>query len=255
MILRDKIIVIVFFCGILFLAWPVLAAVDSDGDKVSDEDESHVYYTDPHNADTDNDGFDDFAEIKNNYSPRDRGKKMSEADFDSDGLNDRLERLLGTDLGKADTDNDGFSDGEEIFSGYDPRDAMAGARYLGKRIQIGVKEQRLRMAAGNVILAEYSVSTGTYNFPTPLGNFKVDRKTARAWSGKWKLWMPWFLALRQGEFGIHELPEWPGGKKEGEDHLGKRASHGCVRLGVGPAKIIYDWADVGTAVAVQKSLK
>ena len=55
------------------------------------------------------------------------------------------------------------------------------------------------------------------------------------------------------KYGLHELPEWPGGKKEGEDHLGTPVSGGCIRLGVGAAKELYEWADVGTEVIISKT--
>ncbi len=31
-------------------------------------------------------------------------------------------------------------------------------------------------------------------------------------------------------------------------------SHGCIRLGIGLAKAIYDWVDVGTRVVISKPL-
>lgn len=243
------------FCAVFyFWALPALAASDFDHDRVSDEDETRVYYTNPENPDTDGDGFDDYTEIKSGYSPRVIGKKFDEVDYDEDGLNDRLERLLGTDLGKADTDGDGGKDGEEVYSGNDPKNSDPAARYPAKRIQIGIKEQKLRISYDKVILGEYLVSTGTFKYPTPLGAFKIDNRAPRAWSARWGLWMPWWMSLRHGNFGIHELPEWPGGKKEGENHLGQRVSHGCIRLGVGPAKTLYEWADLGTPVQIQQSL-
>lgn len=55
------------------------------------------------------------------------------------------------------------------------------------------------------------------------------------------------------QYGIHELPEWPNGVKEGTGHLGTAVSGGCVRLGIGPAKALYDWAEVGTEVEIRKS--
>lgn len=61
--------------------------------------------------------------------------------------------------------------------------------------------------------------------------------------------MPHSLRFYGGYF-IHELPYWPGGYREGEDHLGQRVSHGCVRLGVGVAEDVYKFADVGTPVIV-----
>jgi lipoprotein-anchoring transpeptidase ErfK/SrfK len=63
--------------------------------------------------------------------------------------------------------------------------------------------------------------------------------------------MPFWMAVAaDGKFGIHELPEWPGGYKEGANHLGIPVSHGCIRLGVGPAKQVYDWTEVGTPVVI-----
>jgi lipoprotein-anchoring transpeptidase ErfK/SrfK len=50
--------------------------------------------------------------------------------------------------------------------------------------------------------------------------------------------------------GIHELPEWKNGYKEGANHLGTPVSHGCVRLGVGPAAKVYGWAEVGTPIVI-----
>jgi len=41
-------------------------------------------------------------------------------DTDKDGLPDKLEEAIGTDLNKADTDNDGNNDGTEIRNGYNP---------------------------------------------------------------------------------------------------------------------------------------
>ncbi|MCX7779049.1 MAG: L,D-transpeptidase [Patescibacteria group bacterium] len=240
-----------FLLYFLFFLRPCLA-LDSDNDRVSDEDETKVYYTNPFNHDTDGDGYDDYTEIKNGYSPHQLKLKMSQTDLDQDGLSDKQERLLGTDLGNGDTDNDGYQDGEEIFSGHDPKNPKRGARMSGKIIEISIQDQLLRYRIGKVILGEYRVSTGSVRYPTPLGEFLIDKKEKRAYSKKWRLWMPYFLSMKNGLFGIHELPEWSDGRKEGENHLGQRVSHGCIRLGVGPAKKIYDWADVGTKVIIKK---
>ncbi|MFN3301754.1 MAG: L,D-transpeptidase family protein [Patescibacteria group bacterium] len=245
---------IIFF--LLLIIFPkICLAFDSDNDGISDEDEIKIYYTNPYLSDTDGDGYDDYTEIKNGYSPHQPKLKMSETDYDHDGLNDKLEILLGTDLGNPDTDGDGYKDGEEVFSGYDPKNPKKGARMSGKIIEVGIKEQLLRYKIGDIVLGEYKVSTGSYKYPTPLGNFLIDGKIKKAYSKKWRLWMPYFLSIKKGWFGIHELPEWENGKKEGENHLGQRASHGCIRLGIGPAQKIYNWADIGTKVIIKKSFK
>ena len=94
------------------------------------------------------------------------------------------------------------------------------------------------------------VSSGKRGMETPTGEFKVMAKAVRPWSKEHGLFMPWFLQFTNLGHGIHELPEWPGGYKEGANHLGTPVSHGCVRLGIGPAKIVYDWADVGTPIVI-----
>ncbi len=48
------------------------------------------------------------------------GSLSLDKDSDGDGLTDRLEEALGTDLFKKDTDGDGYSDYEEVINNYDP---------------------------------------------------------------------------------------------------------------------------------------
>ncbi len=123
----------------------------------------------------------------------------------------------------------------------------------GKYIDINLKSQILTVFESGKLLDVYLVSTGKPSMPTPQGNFRISNKTRRAWSAKYGLYMPYWMALvSSGDFGIHELPEWPGGYKEGVNHLGTPVSHGCVRLGVGPAERVYQWADLGTPVVVHE---
>jgi lipoprotein-anchoring transpeptidase ErfK/SrfK len=121
----------------------------------------------------------------------------------------------------------------------------------GKYIDINLSQQILSTFENGKLLDSYLISSGKAAMPTPPGNYKIENKTPRAWSKEYGLYMPYWNALvPDGKFGIHELPEWPGGYKEGANHLGTPVSHGCVRLGVGPAKIVYDWADIGTPVII-----
>jgi len=122
----------------------------------------------------------------------------------------------------------------------------------GKTIIVNLTDQRLSYYQDGMRLNSYRVSTGRWGFATPIGEFKTQNKIPRAYSKAYGLYMPFWMAFYRGEYGIHELPEWPNGYKEGENHLGTPVSHGCIRLGVGPAKTLYDWAKVGTTVIVQK---
>lgn len=230
--------------------------IDTDDDGLSDYDEIHIYYTDPLKADTDGDGFSDGDEIAHGFSPLQPGKKLSEVDTDGDGLSDAAELALHTDLGNEDTDGDGFSDGLEVFYGYDPRIKEAVQRQ--KTLVIHLKTQELVYQFDGVEIGRTKVSTGKPGMPTPVGTFTIAAKSPKAWSASAKLWMPWWMNFvgnkaLAGKYAIHELPEWPNGKKEGASHLGIPVSHGCVRLGVGAAKSLYDWTPVGTKVVVTKT--
>ena len=243
---------ILVIAAILFLiAVPVFAdaILDSDNDHVPDEDEINIYHTNPNNPDTDGDGRSDWLELNNGYSPHNpKEVKLEDNDVDSDGLSDRMELNFHTDLTNPDTDGDGFKDGAEVNTGYDP--TKPDKTKLIKKIEINTgKEQKLYYFLGDVRMGEFKISSGKASMPTPKGNFKIDGKALRAWS-KYGLWMPYWMSLKNGYFGIHELPEWPNGTKEGESHLGIPVSHGCVRLGVGPAKFLYNWAPIGTPVKI-----
>lgn len=121
----------------------------------------------------------------------------------------------------------------------------------GKYIDIHLDTQILSIFEDGKLLDSFLISSGKKGMGTPTGTFKVYNKHPRAWSRTYGLYMPYWMAFfSSGKYGIHELPEWPGGYKEGANHLGIPVSHGCVRLGIGPAKTVYEWAEVGTPVVV-----
>lgn len=205
--------------------------LDSDGDGIPDIWERKLGYSDPYKSDTDGDGYDDWTELINEYNPSGSGRLVPR-DYDHDGLDDRVELLLGTDPTHPDT---------ATSSSIVP---------LQKSIRIILSKQQLQQRLGGVTLATHVVSTGRAGLRTPTGTFHVLSKTPRAWSRSAGLWMPWWLQFTQRGHGIHELPEWPSGIKEGANHLGRPVSHGCVRLGVGAAQRLYAWAPIGTKVEI-----
>jgi hypothetical protein len=129
---------------------------DSDGDGLSDIDETDVFGTDPNNPDTDGDGIPDGVEVfgGNPADPNSNPTDPLDPDTDGDGLcdgsnsvapcvdanndgicdgpfkvknhpcargedlnNDGIRQPTETDPNKADTDNDGLTDGEEVLHG------------------------------------------------------------------------------------------------------------------------------------------
>lgn len=121
----------------------------------------------------------------------------------------------------------------------------------GKVIVIDLSDQTLSRYQDGYRLATFPTSTGKPGYATPVGEYAVNRKTDLAYSRTYGLYMPYWMSFIGDRYGIHELPYWPNGYREGEDHLGAPVSHGCVRLGIGPAKTLYEWAEVGTPVIVQ----
>jgi ABC-type transport system substrate-binding protein len=85
--------------------WPF---VDTDRDRIGDDDEINIYGTDPNDADSDDDALTDYEEIfEYETDPLD-------PDCDDDGCFDGLEIEYGTDPYNPDTDGDGMSDFDEI---------------------------------------------------------------------------------------------------------------------------------------------
>lgn len=121
----------------------------------------------------------------------------------------------------------------------------------GKYIDVNLDQQIMVLFENGKAVSSYLISSGKRGMETPKGNFQIHNKAERVWSKKYALYMPYWMAiLPSGLIGIHELPEWPGGYKEGANHLGLPVSHGCIRLGVGAAKHVFEWSNIGTSVIV-----
>lgn len=201
-------------------------------------------------SDSDNDGYDNDLEIASGYSPFNSEKiKIGLSDVDSDGLSDYFELRFKTNPFNSDSDSDGRKDGLEIDHAYNP--LSSSTKKISQRIEIDTKTQKLMYYVDGVPWREFTVSSGKPGMATPKGKFKIINKSRKAWSKAYQLWMPYWLGLSHGEFGIHELPLWPSGYREGENHLGKAVSHGCIRLGIGPAQYLYDRVAVGVEVTIR----
>ena len=130
-----------------------------------------------------------------------------------------------------------------------PIDEGLGDRY----VLVNLAEQKIEAYDKGERVFEAIISSGHEKRPTPKGEFKIINKAQRAYSEVAQLYMPYWMAFTyDGEYwlGFHELPEYPDGSKEGEEHLGQPYSGGCIRLGVGSAEEFYNWASIGDQVLV-----
>ena len=88
----------------------VVVPVDTDGDGITDEQET-LNGTDPLRADSDGDGLNDGDEVNTHETD------PTNTDSDGDGLNDGDEvNTYGTDPTNADSDGDGLSDFDEVMT-------------------------------------------------------------------------------------------------------------------------------------------
>jgi len=121
----------------------------------------------------------------------------------------------------------------------------------GKYIDVNLATQVMTLFENGRAIDAFIISSGKPGMETPKGEFIIENKAVRPWSKRYSLYMPYWQAITpDGLYGIHELPEWPGGYKEGANHLGTPVSHGCIRLGIGSAKRVFEWVEIGTPVVI-----
>ena len=121
-----------------------------------------------------------------------------------------------------------------------------------KRIIIDLARQELDAYDGDTLFMQQSISTGLELTPTPLGKFRVYRKMPDSYMqgpipGLSDQYydlpgVPWDLYFTRDGGAIHGT-YW-------HNHFGQQWSHGCVNLPPDQAKILYEWADLGTPVFV-----
>lgn len=126
----------------------------------------------------------------------------------------------------------------------------------GKRIVVSISHQRMRVYENGALRYDWVTSTGISDSPTQPGVFQVLEKVENAYASRWNLWMPHFMAVyRAGpDFynGIHALPILNGGGQLWAGYLGRPVSYGCIVLGVEEAATLYQWAEVGTTVVIER---
>jgi lipoprotein-anchoring transpeptidase ErfK/SrfK len=123
----------------------------------------------------------------------------------------------------------------------------------GKYILVSISEQHMYVYEGNSLVYSFVASTGMNN-ATATGTFAVQDKIPNAYGGTWNIWMPNWLGIYYAgslENGIHALPILSNGATLWAGFLGRPISYGCVVLGTYDAKVLYDWAVVGTPVEIR----
>lgn len=128
------------------------------------------------------------------------------------------------------------------------------------QIKISVDAQRLYVYSPDdydnysILVKTFACSTGTRDHPTPLGTFTNTGPGARwHYFKKFDCWAQyaWYV---DGDIMIHSVlydeADESTLRRGSVSALGKRASHGCIRLSVEDARWIYNNCSSGTTVVV-----
>lgn len=121
----------------------------------------------------------------------------------------------------------------------------------GQLIEVNISQQRMYVWEGDRLIYKWLCSTGLPGRDTAPGRFSVLDKIPEAWAGTWALRMPYWMGIYWAgtlENGIHALPINSNGVMLWGGLLGSPASFGCIILSTENARILYNWAHVGTPV-------
>lgn len=129
---------------------------------------------------------------------------------------------------------------------YEPtaENAPAAPTNSGKSILVSTEDQRIYAYEDGRLVHSHLTSTGRYETPTVLGDYKIYVKYVAddmSGPGYFLPQVPYTMYFYQG-YGIHGT-YW-------HNSFGRRMSHGCVNLPTEEAKWFFDWASVGTPVRV-----
>lgn len=129
------------------------------------------------------------------------------------------------------------------------------------KLVIDVSDQRTYVYQWNgssygICINEMICSTGTKENPTPLGTFQAAGPSGTGmwyWFKTYKCYAKWGYFI-VGGIMFHSVTYTKDKKLQTSTvkKLGRRASHGCIRLEIENAKWIYDNCPAGTTVVIQE---
>lgn len=99
------------------------------------------------------------------------------------------------------------------------------------RVNVDIGSQRMHVYVNGALRHVWKVSTGRGRYRTPTGNYRPKRLARRWYSSKYHgSPMPHSIFFRGG-YAIHGTNQYR--------RLGRRASHGCIRLSRGNAARLF----------------
>lgn len=118
---------------------------------------------------------------------------------------------------------------------------LAGRTESSYAIHVDVAQKRLTLFQGEDLVKQYTIATGAWDTPTPVGIFTITHR----FSGRMCGFGTCFLGLNVpwGNYGIHGTNR--------PESIGSNASHGCIRMRVADAEELYALVPNGTKVMIE----
>ncbi|MGH2960508.1 MAG: L,D-transpeptidase family protein [Solirubrobacterales bacterium] len=114
----------------------------------------------------------------------------------------------------------------------------------GRHIEIDRAKGLVYLVSGTKLVRAIHTSTGlggdSTDLGTPPGRFKIYRKEKNSWSVPYQVWLP-YAAYWNAGWALHgyaSVPAYP-------------ASHGCARLPLAEAPVVYNFVKIGTRVYIK----
>lgn len=129
---------------------------------------------------------------------------------------------------------------------------------IHKRIVVSIGQQQMWAYDQGELVWQWTVSTGIASSPTSPGVFQVQSHEPNAYAASWDLWMPHFIGIYRPvpsssfENGFHGFPTRDGVNLLWTGSLGHPVTYGCILLSNENAAALYEWAERGVIVEIQR---
>lgn len=129
-------------------------------------------------------------------------------------------------------------------------------------IIVSISQTKIRLYQGDKLVKSYRMAPGTYQYPTPIGDFEVVTKLANApWINPGSDWAkdmpPSIPPGPSNPMGVRKIGiNYPGIFMHGIPpsafgSIGTRASHGCMRMMPGDVLDLFGRVKIGTPVYIR----
>lgn len=114
----------------------------------------------------------------------------------------------------------------------------------GRHVEINRAKGLVYLVSNGKLVRAIHTSTGiggdSTDLGTPPGSFKIYRKEKNSWSVPYQVWLPYAAYWNAGWalHGYSSVPAYP-------------ASHGCARLPLAEAPVVYNFVRIGTRVYIE----